>query len=194
MRRDPDLVPLPAAFAAERQLARRGPGGAHRTRRSARRGTILAAATVAALCAWLTACGRESAAGPETCQPTARYPTAIGCAYVYGTVTDTRGAALDSVDGLVRLSDACACSSPRIEGDDNGVYATVVHRLARPAGFSDTATATVVVLASAPKYPRHVTGAAYFDTLQLVLRFARVGEVPPPTQVDLRIPLPLAGR
>jgi hypothetical protein len=105
-------------------------------------------------------------------------------------VTDTAGVALDSIDGLIRLGDACVCSSPRIEGDERGVYATVVHRLPRPAGFSDTATATVVVLASAPKYPRHITGAAYFDTLRLVLPFARIGQVPRPTQVDLRIPLP----
>jgi hypothetical protein len=142
---------------------------------------------------WLSplACGgAERAAGSETCQPTARYPNAIGCAYVYGAVTDSSGVALDSIDGLVRLGDACVCSSPRIEGDDRGVYATVVHRLPRASGFSDTATATVVVLASAPKYPRHITGAAYFDTLRLVLPFARVGEVPRPTQVNLRIPLP----
>jgi hypothetical protein len=66
----------------------------------------------------------------------------------------------------------------------------VVQRLPRASGFSDTATATVVVLASAPKYPRHITGAAYFDTLRLVLPFARMGEVPRPTQVNLRIPLP----
>lgn len=139
----------------------------------------------------IVACrGTEPVASTNRCQPTARYPDAIGCAYVYGTVTDQRGVALDSIDGLIRLGDACVCSSPRIEGDQNGVYATVVHRLPRPGGFSDTATATVVVLASAPKYPRHSTGAAYFDTLRLVLPFARVGEVPRPTQVDLRIPLP----
>jgi len=128
--------------------------------------------------------------GPGSCQPTARYPNAIGCAYVFGKVTDTRGVALDSIDGLIRLSDACACSSPRLEGDENGVYATVVHRLARSSGFADTATATVVALASAPKYPRHITGAAYFDTLQLVLRFAPLGQAPPPNEVNLRIPLP----
>lgn len=139
----------------------------------------------------IVACGgAERLASTGRCQPTARHPDAIGCAYVYGTVTDQRGVALDSIDGLIRLGDACVCSSPRIEGDQNGVYATVVHRFPRPGGFSDTATATVVVLASAPKYPRHSTGAAYFDTLRLVLPFARVGEVPRPTQVDLRIPLP----
>jgi len=137
------------------------------------------------------ACGGSAhPIGPGACASTARHPNAIGCAYVYGTVTDGRGMALDSIDGLVRMSDACACSSPRVEGDDNGVYAVVVHRLPRPAGFADTATATVVALASAPKYPRHITGAAYFDTLRLVVRFAPIGAVPPPTEVNLRIPLP----
>ena len=139
----------------------------------------------------LAACsGAEPTVVDGTCEPTPRYPTAIGCAYVFGRVTDVTGAALDSIDGLVRLSDACACSSPRLEGDANGVYATVVHRLPRTSGFSDTATATIVALASAPKYPRHVTGAAYFDTARVVLRFARLGETPPPTEVNLRITIP----
>lgn len=139
----------------------------------------------------LVACSDGGAApGTGSCTPSVRYPNAIGCAYVYGTVTDTRGVALDSVDGLIRLGDDCACSSPRVEGDDNGVYATVVHRLPRSGGFADTATATVVAQASAPKYPRHITGAAYFDTSRVVLRFVPMGASPPPTQVNLRIPLP----
>ncbi len=148
------------------------------------------AATLMGATSLLACGGAEVVASTDRCQPTARYPDAIGCAYVHGLVTDTTGVALDSIDGLIRLGDACVCSSPRIEGNQAGVYATVVHRLPRPGGFSDTATATVVVLASAPKYPRHSTGAAYFDTLRLVLPFARIGEVPRPTQVDLRIPLP----
>ena len=139
----------------------------------------------------LAACGDGGAApGTGSCTPNARYPNAIGCAYVYGPVTDTRGVALDSVDGLIRVGDDCACSSPRLEGDDNGVYATVVHRLPRSGGFADTATATVVAQASAPKYPRHITGAAYFDTSRVVLRFVPMGASPPPTQVNLRIPIP----
>lgn len=119
-----------------------------------------------------------------------RYPDAIGCAYVFGKVTDSAGVGLDSIDGLVRLADACTCSSPRLESDDNGTYALVVHRLPRSRGFSDTATATVVALASAPKYPRHITGAAYFDTSRVMLHFARMGEVPPPSEVNLRIFIP----
>lgn len=139
----------------------------------------------------LSACGSESAApGTGSCAPNARYPDAIGCAYVYGKVTDTRGVALDSIDGLVRLDDACRCSSPRLEGDENGVYATVIHRLPRNGGFADTATATIVAQASAPKYPRHVTGAAYFDTLRVVLHFVPMGASPPPTEANLRIPIP----
>lgn len=129
----------------------------------------------------------ETTAASGACEATTRYPNAIGCAYVFGKVTDVAGVALDSIDGIIRLGDACACSSPRLEGDANGVYASVVHRLPRTSGFSDTASATVVALASAPKYPRHVTGAAFFDTARVVLRFARIGAVPPPSEVNLRI-------
>lgn len=144
-----------------------------------------------ALAGALVACGGEATVTADSdCVTTARYPTAIGCAYVYGTVTDTSGVTLDGVDGLIRLGDDCVCSSPRIEVDDNGVYSTIVHRLPRAKGFADTATGTVQALASAPKYPRHVTGAAYFDTSRVVLRFVPIGVTPPALQVDLRIPLP----
>lgn len=139
----------------------------------------------------LGACsGAEPTAESGACAVSARYPSVIGCAYVFGRVTDAAGAAMDSIDGMVRMDDACACSSPRLEGDANGVYATVVHRLSRPGGFSDTATATIVALASAPKYPRHVTGAAYFDTSRVVLHFVPLGSTPPPTEVNLRITIP----
>ncbi len=134
--------------------------------------------------------GETTALGDNTCKATSRYPGATGCAFVTGTISDTLGARLDSISGLLRLDDACVCSMPTLEGDENGVYNSVVHRLPRPGGFVDTATATVVALASAPKYPRHVTGAAYFDTLRVVLRFVRIGQVPQPTEVNLRIPLP----
>ena len=128
--------------------------------------------------------------GDSRCLASERYPNAIGCAYVYGKVTDTSGVSLDGIDGSIRLGDACVCSSPRIEADDNGAYGTIVHRLPRPAGFSDTATGTVTVLASASKYPRHVTGAAYFDTMRVVLQFVPIGATPPGHEVNLRIPLP----
>lgn len=144
-----------------------------------------------ALAVVVVACsGAKTTAGSGSCEPSTRYPTAIGCAYVFGKVTDSAGVALDSIDGLVRLSDGCSCSSPPIASDDNGIYATVVHRLPRSRGFSDTATATVVALASAPKYPRHVTGAAYFDTSRVLLHFVPMGAVPPPTEVNLRIVIP----
>ena len=134
--------------------------------------------------------GAKATAGTGACEPSTQFPTAIGCAYVFGKVSDSSGVPLDSIDGLIRLSDACACSSPRLESDENGTYATVVHRLPRARGFSDTATATVVALASAPKYPRHVTGAAYFDTSRVVLHFVPMGAVPPPTEVNLHIFIP----
>lgn len=154
---------------------------------------IVVTAVVAA-CALVVGCGNDAPVSVSgRCAATARYPTAIGCAYLYGRITDTKGAALDSIEGLVRLGDACQCSSPRLEGDDNGFYSVTVHRLggAGNAGaFIDTASATVVALASAPKYPRHVTGAAYFDTTRVVLRFVPLGGTPPVHEANLRIALP----
>jgi hypothetical protein len=55
---------------------------------------------------------------------------------------------------------------------------------------ADSALVTVVVQATAPRYPRHVTGAPYFDTAAVLLRFAAVGSAPEPRDVRLRIPLP----
>lgn len=155
----------------------------HPTRWSCLGGLVLAGV--------LGSCGGEqSLLADSACETTARYPNAIGCAYVYGKVTDSSGITLDGVDGLIRLGDECVCSSPRVEVDDNGVYSSIVHRLPRATGFSDTATGTVQVLASAAKYPRHVTGAAYFDTSRVVLQFVPIGVTPPGLQVNLRIPLP----
>lgn len=153
----------------------------------------LGPAAVAA-CATFMACsddGTSSVSG--RCAATARYPNAIGCAYVFGRITDPKGLALDSIEGLVRLGDACSCSSPRLEGDDNGFYSVTVHRLAGGANagpFIDTASATVVALASAPKYPRHITGAAYFDTARVVLHFVPLGGTPPVNEANLRITIP----
>ena len=149
------------------------------------------AAFVTVLAAALAACGTEvPSSASSTCAATARYPTAIGCAYVYGRITDTKGAPLDSIEGSVRTADACNCSAPRLDGDDNGFYSVTVHRLAGSGAFVDTASVTVVALASAPKYPRHVTGAAYFDTARVVLRFAPIGQTSPVNQANLRIPIP----
>jgi len=151
---------------------------------------LAGAAGVAGVAA-LAACG-----GPGTdsvsgrCAATSRYPDAIGCAYVFGRVTDLNGAPLDSIDGMIRLGDECNCSSPRLEGDDNGFFSVTVHRLPRTGGFVDTASATVVALASAPKYPRHVTGAAYFDTLRVLLHFVPVGANPGVNSANLRIAIP----
>ncbi len=151
----------------------------------------LASGAAVALATTLSACGQESpTTASATCAPTARYPNAVGCAYLYGRITDTKGVALDSIEGSVRMGDVCNCSSPRIDGDDNGFYSVTVHRLAGSGQFVDTASATVVALASAPKYPRHVTGAAYFDTARVVLHFVPLGAVSPVNQADLRIPLP----
>jgi hypothetical protein len=94
---------------------------------------------------------------------------------------------LDSIEGNVRASAECRCTTPQLRPDDRGVFSVTLHRLGAPA---DTATVTLVVLASAPKYPRHATGAPYFDTLRVTMRFVPIGAAPAPTEVALRIPLP----
>lgn len=146
--------------------------------------------TAGVLVGTLSCFDSEQQFGPAACTTTPRYPQATGCAVVTGKITDIRDAALPGIDGVVRLFDACVCSSPRLEGDDNGVFTTVVHRLPRPSGTVDTASATVVALASDPRYPRHSTGAAFFDTVRVLLRFAPIGTTPEVLDVRLRIPLP----
>jgi hypothetical protein len=106
---------------------------------------------------------------------------------VFGTVTSTRGQPLDSIEGHVRASPECRCTTPDLRPDDRGIFSVTVYRLAAPA---DTATATFVVLATARKYPRHVTGAPFFDTLRVTMPFAAIGASPVPQEVALRIPLP----
>lgn len=106
---------------------------------------------------------------------------------MFGTVTSTRGDALDGIEGSIRPSPGCVCPTVTLQVDDRGLFSATVYRL---AGAVDTARVTVVVQATAPKYPRHVTGAPYFDTSAVVLRFAGVGAAPEPLEVRLRIPLP----
>lgn len=130
--------------------------------------------------------------GAARCDRPVQIPDAVGCAIVYGTVMSTRGQPLDSIEGSVRVADACRCTSPLLRVDDRGVFSVTIHRTAAPGSTlpPDTASATLVVLASAPKYPRHVTGAPYFDTLRVLVRFAPTGQAPVPLEVALRIPLP----
>jgi hypothetical protein len=138
------------------------------------------------------ACGGpvDDVAGPATCQRPGSVANATGCALLFGTVTSTRGEALDGIEGSIRPSATCACAPVTLQVDDRGLFSATVYRLGGSGVVADTGRATIVVLATAAKYPRHVTGAPYFDTLAIALRFAAIGAAPVPQEVRLRIPLP----
>ena len=106
---------------------------------------------------------------------------------IVGTVTNTRGDALDGIEGAVRVSPSCACRETVVQIDERGIFSVTLYRL---GGAVDTASGTVVVQATAAKYPRHVTGAPYFDTTRVLMRFAPLGKAPDLIQTRLRIPLP----
>jgi hypothetical protein len=66
-----------------------------------------------------------------------------------------------------------------------------VHRTEAPPTIApDTATIVVYMGATAAKYPRAVTGDAYFDTSSVHMKFAAVGAVAEVYTLGLRIPLP----
>jgi hypothetical protein len=125
--------------------------------------------------------------GPARCDRPPAVRDATGCALVFGTVTSTRGEALDGIEGSIRPGVECSCPGVTLQVDDRGLFSATVYRV---GGAADSAHVTIVVQATAPRYPRHVTGAPYFDTVGVVLRFAAVGSAPEPREVRLRIPLP----
>ncbi len=141
---------------------------------------------VAALAACLTASEPE-VTGPARCERPAAVPGATGCALLFGSVTDGGGVPLDGIEGSIRPGTSCPCPTVTLQVDDRGLFSATVYRT---AGTPDTATVTIVVQATAPRYPRHVTGAPYFDTAAVTLRFASTGAAPEPREVRLRIPLP----
>jgi hypothetical protein len=102
-------------------------------------------------------------------------------------VSSTRGEALDGIEGSVRPGAACPCPLVTLQVDDRGLFSATIYRVGSAV---DSAVVTVVVQATAAKYPRHVTGAPYFDTAGVTLRFAPTGAAPEPREVKLRIPLP----
>lgn len=128
--------------------------------------------------------------GPASCGRPASIPQATGCAFLVGTVTNTRGDPLDGIEGAVRVSPSCVCREAILQIDERGIFSVTVYRT---GGAIDTATGTVVVQATAAKYPRHVTGAPYFDTTRVLMRFAPIGRAPALIETRLRIPLPGSG-
>lgn len=125
--------------------------------------------------------------GAARCDRPTSVAGATGCARIYGTVTSTRGIALDGIEGSVRPGPGCPCPLVTLQVDERGLFSGTIYRV---GSMVDSAAATVVVQATDAKYPRHVTGAPFFDTLAVTLRFAATGVAPEPFEVRLRIPLP----
>lgn len=134
-------------------------------------------------------CGEGTpVAATSRCAAPPAQPSASGCAILTGYAIDLQDRILDGLEGSLRPSVSCACLPQGLQFDERGIFSTTVYR--RGSG-PDTATVTAVLLAVAPKYPRHATGAPYFDTASVVLRFVPIGRSPEPQEVRLRIPLPL---
>lgn len=129
--------------------------------------------------------------GPVRCTRPADGRASFGCALVNGNVVGPDGSGLDGVTGVVRATPQCGCRTVAIDVDSLGRFSVTVHRSEAPAQASpDTATIVVYMGATAAKYPRAVTGDAYFDTSSVRLRFAPIGAEAEAYTLSLRIPLP----
>jgi len=129
--------------------------------------------------------------GPVRCARPADGSTSFGCAVVSGNVVGPNGAGLDGVSGAVRTTPQCGCRGIAIDVDSLGRFSVTVHRSEGPAQASpDTATIVVYMGATAAKYPRAITGDAYFDTSSVRLQFVPIGSPAEVYTVSLRIPLP----
>jgi hypothetical protein len=141
------------------------------------------------------ACGTGEPAGvsgPPRCLPPADGSPSFGCAIVTGRVVGPQDEPLSGIEGAVRASPQCACDTRAIDVDSMGLFTITIHRRTNPSPrpSPDTATVVIFVSAVAPKYPRHVTGAAYFDTAGVLINYALPGAPVTPLPVVLRIPLP----
>jgi len=129
--------------------------------------------------------------GPVRCARPADGSASFGCALVNGNVVGPDGSGLDGVTGVVRATPQCGCRTVAIDVDSLGRFSVTVHRSEAPAQASpDTATIVVSMGATAAKYPRSVTGDAYFDTSSVRLTFAPIGAEAEAYTLSLRIPLP----
>ena len=144
----------------------------------------------------ITAAGCFSAdpptvSGPVRCQRPADGSPSFGCAVVNGTVVGPDGSGLDGVSGVVRATPQCGCRMVAIDVDSLGRFSVTVHRSeSRAPSSPDTATIVVYMGATAAKYPRAVTGDAFFDTSSVRLRFSSIGAAAEVYTLSLRIPLP----
>lgn len=135
--------------------------------------------------------GSPTVSGPVRCQRPADGSRSFGCAVVNGTVVGPDGLGLDGVSGAVRASPQCGCRAVAIDVDSLGRFSVTVHRSEAPAPASpDTATILVYMGATGAKYPRSVTGDAFFDTSSVRLTYAPIGSEAAVYTLGLRILLP----
>lgn len=127
--------------------------------------------------------------GAAPCPRPADGSNAVSCAVVSGSVVDINGAPMDGVSGSVRFQATCDCTSPVITVDGAGIFSATLFRVQPPKAGIDTSTATVVLFATDPKYPKHATGGFYFDTARVALTFAPIGH--PSTAVATRLQIPI---
>jgi hypothetical protein len=129
--------------------------------------------------------------GPVRCERPADGSPSFGCAVINGNVVGPDGSGLDGVTGVVRATPQCGCPFVAIDVDSLGRFSVTVHRKVGPAPVSpDTATIVVYVGATAAKYPRAITGDAFFDTSSVHLTYSPIGAEAQVTTIGLRIPLP----
>ncbi len=110
-----------------------------------------------------------------------------------GTVTDSRGAGLDSVEVVtLGLGDPSrgSLSQHRAWTDREGRFLLPVGMIA--GGGTDTATVDVVVRATAfpPRYPRPAANTYYTAQVTVPVRVVPVGREPHVVAVRLAVPLP----
>lgn len=135
--------------------------------------------------------GEPTVSGPVRCAKPADRTASFGCAVVNGTVVGPDGSGLDGISGAVRATPQCGCRGIAIEVDSLGRFSLTVHRSAgSPPTRPDTATIVIYMGATAAKYPRAVTGDAYFDTAGVTLTFAPIGAEAAVYTLKLLIPLP----
>lgn len=129
--------------------------------------------------------------GPVRCARPADGSASFGCALVTGNVVGPNGMGLDGVSGAVRNTPQCGCRAVPIDVDSLGRFSITVHRSEAPATTTpDTATIVIYMGATAAKYPRAITGDAFFDTASVHLTFEPVGSEAEIYTLGLRIPLP----
>ena len=129
--------------------------------------------------------------GPVRCDRPADGSPSFGCAVVNATVVGPDGLGLDGVTGVVRVTPQCGCRMVAIDVDSLGRFSVTVHRREGPTPVSpDTGSIVVYMGATAAKYPRAITGDAYFDTSSVRLTYAPIGAEAAVYTLGLRIPLP----